>query len=56
MIEHFTLPKLFDTQVIYDAIASLQERYHRLQTTQDITYKSLREQQLFIQELQKKSE
>ena len=56
MIEHFSLPPLFDTQLVYDTIASLQQRYHTLQTTQDIATKNLRDHQFLTQELQKRSQ
>lgn len=56
MVEHFSLPVLFDTQLVQDTIASLQQRYHTLKTTQDIATKTLRDHQIFVQELQKKSQ
>lgn len=56
MVEHFALPSLFDIQRITDTIAELQQRYHTLQTTQDIAIKTLRDQQHLTQELQNKSQ
>lgn len=56
LIEHFSLPKLFDTNSLEQIIVSKQEEYQRIKTLQEIATNNLAEGKAFLQQGIKKQE
>ena len=54
MIEHFSLPSLFNTDAIEHAIVEKQEEYQRVKTLQEIAIKKLSDERILIQNEEKK--